>query len=73
MSIDSIINIGERGLWRFYDEVFTKWSRQKLASLFSNIDLENPEIQRELKLLESQGFIKIIGEEDLYLEVIKAP
>ena len=68
-----IIEIGLNGMWRFYDEGFTRWPQDKLAPLFSNTNLEHPEIQAEFRSLEAQGFIRLNKKEDCYLEVIRAP
>lgn len=67
------IEIGLSGIWRFYDEGFTRWPYDKLASVFSNMNLEHPEIQRQFRALESQGFIKLHKKGECYIEVIRAP
>jgi len=71
--IRTAIRIGTSGLWRFYDDGFTRWPRTKLAPLFLNMDLDNPDIQKEFQSLEINGFIKIFKMEDCYLEVIQVP
>ena len=71
--IRGIIEIGLRGMWHFYDDGFTRWPYEKLAPLFSNINLDHPEIQREFQSLENQGFVKLYKKQDCYLEVIRAP
>lgn len=70
--IKSAIRIGVSGLWRFYDDGFVRWPRNKLTPLFSNLDLEQPEIQKELESLEKKGLIKLLRTNDCYLEVLRA-
>jgi hypothetical protein len=67
------IQIGVSGLWRFYDEGFTRWPEAKLAAAFSNMDLEHPELQKEFQELEKQGLIRLCKRGDCYLEVLCAP
>ena len=71
--IKSAVCIGVSGLWRFYDDGFTRWPRKKLIPLFSNLDLEQPEIQKELESLEEKGLIKLFRTDDCYLEVCRVP
>lgn len=71
--IGQIIEVAVRGLWRFYDEGFRRWPYAKLAPLFSNRDLENPEIQQELRRLEVEGFIKLHRAPECYVEVLQVP
>ena len=71
--VKSAMQIGVRGLYRFYDDGFTRWPRNKLVPLFSNLDLDHPEIQREFQELEKQGVLKISRTEDCYLEVLRVP
>ncbi len=67
------VETGIRGLWRFYDDGFTRWPRNQLTSLFSNLDIEHPEVQRELCRLQEQGLVKLHGLVDCYLEVVQPP
>jgi len=71
--MESAIRIGISGLWRFYDDGFTRWPRNKLMPLFSNIDLGQPEVQKALESLERQGQIKLKRTTECYLEVLHAP
>ena len=71
--IKMAVRTGISGLWRFYDDGFTRWPRNKLAPLFSNLDLEHPEIQKELCRLQEEGLVKLHGKADYYLEVIRPP
>jgi hypothetical protein len=71
--IKMAVRTGISGLWRFYDDGFTRWPINKLAALFSNLDLEHPEIQKELRRLQKEGLLKLHGKTDCYLEVIQPP
>ena len=72
-TIETAIRIGISGLWRFYDDGFTRWPRSKVIPLFSNINLELPEVQKALESLERRGQIKLIRTPECYLEVLHAP
>ena len=73
MDKTKVIQIAERGLWRFYDEGYYRWPYDKLQSLYQNIELADQEIQSALLALEKQGYIKIIGQKECYIEVLNAP
>lgn len=73
MNNSDIIEIAERGLWRFYDEGYYRWPREKLQSFYSNTSLDNPEVKKSLSYLEKKGFIKLVREADCYIEVLDAP
>jgi hypothetical protein len=67
------VQIGLRGLWRFFDEGYTCWPAEKLTPLFRNIDLNHPEIQEALRQAEAKGWVRLHGKNDCYLEVLGAP
>ena len=71
--IHRAVQIAEAGLWRFFDEGYTRWPQEKLVSLFSNQHLDHPVIQNHIGALEKQGLVKIFGTKDCYLEVLKVP
>lgn len=74
MSADSRYewNVALRGLERFFDEGMTLWSKEKFILLFSSEDVASSSyVLDQLRALEGQGAIIFIGDDDLYIKVLK--
>ena len=65
------IEIAKAGINRFWDEGYTKWPRAKLQSLFLNKSLDGDQVQEAFSDWENEGYIRIILESDVYIEVLK--
>lgn len=65
-------SVALRGLERFFDEGMTLWSKEKFILLFSSEDVASSSyVLDQLKALEEQGAIVFIGDDDLYIKVLK--
>jgi hypothetical protein len=76
ITITYVMDVLKAGFKRFYYEGSNKWSKQHINGIIRDVlkcrdkDMSNPKVQEILKEWEKAGFIRIIGEEDRYLEVI---
>lgn len=65
-------SVALRGLERFFDEGMSLWSKEKFVLLFSSEDVASSSyVLDQLKALEGQGAIAFIGDDDLYIKVLK--
>ncbi len=65
-------SVALRGLERFFDEGMTLWSKEKFILLFSSEDVASSSyVLDQLRALEGQGVIVFIGDDDLYIKVLK--
>jgi hypothetical protein len=65
-------SVALRGLERFFDEGMTLWSKEKFILLFSSEDVASSSyVLDQLRALEGQGAIIFIGDDDLYIKVLK--
>jgi hypothetical protein len=73
MNPPNLKDIVKAGLTRYFHDGSGKFSKQGMQGLIRprNIpnSLDDPEIQRMLKELEAEKFIKLYYEEDRYLEI----
>jgi len=60
---------------RFYGEGYWQWSRENVRKQLCPRNTVNPidapDIQQMLKELEAEGHIKLLGGDEIYLEVLK--
>lgn len=67
-----MLNIITRGISRFYYEGFTSWTKQDLLNSFKkDVDINDPRIQAALQSWQSEGYIRLVGDNEEYLEVYK--
>jgi hypothetical protein len=72
-----VLDIAKAGLTRFYYETGGKWQRFEFVTLFIGsahdykVSFSDPRIQEAIRSWIDDGFIKYIGEEDLFIEVIE--
>ncbi|MGE8360953.1 hypothetical protein [Pseudomonas sp.] len=65
-------SVALRGLERFFDEGMTLWSKEKFILLFSSEDIASSSyVLERLRALEAQGAIIFVGDDDLYIQVLK--
>jgi len=67
-----ILGVLRAGLDRFYDEGHYVWSKLQIAKVLGGIDVVNtPSVQGVLSQWEQEGFIKLIGNDQSYLRVLR--
>jgi len=72
IEMDQMLNTIEAGLNRFFSEGYTRWSKENFLKMFNaNVNLNDFRIQLFLYKLEQKGIIKIIGRDDVFIEIIK--
>lgn len=65
-------SVALRGLERFFDEGMTLWSKEQFNLLFSSEAVASSSyVLDQLKALEGQGAIVFVGDDDLYIKVLK--
>lgn len=65
------------GLARDYFDGVRAWSKKSLEGIINPLGyhntLQDTEIINMIKEIEDEGLIRIIGDDELYLEILKAP
>lgn len=65
-------SVALRGLERFFDEGMTLWSKEKFSLLFSREDIARSSyVLDQLRVLERRGAIVFVGDDELYIKVLK--
>jgi hypothetical protein len=71
-NMNYLLKVVRAGLIRFVTEGVDSWSKDGFRQLFKDaVDLDHPHIVATLKEWEEEGLIRIIGREDLYIEVLR--
>lgn len=72
IDMKEMLDIIKRGISRFYHEGFTHWTKQDLLNSFKkDVDLNDPRIQAALQSWQGEGYIRLVGDNEHYLEVYK--
>lgn len=65
-------SVALRGLERFFDEGMVLWSKKDFDLLFSSEDIANSSyVLDRLRGLDKEGVISFIGDNDLYIKILK--
>ena len=65
-------SVALRGLERFFDEGMVLWSKKNFDLLFSSEDVANSSyVLDRLRDLDDEGVISFIGDNDLYIKILK--
>jgi hypothetical protein len=63
------------GFGRFFHEGMRYWTKEEFSGLINprgyQYELSDPIIQKMLKELEAEGYIRLLGEKQRFLEVLK--
>jgi hypothetical protein len=71
-AIRNLLDIAKAGIDRFYSEGYVRWSRENFQRLLGHkVDIEDPCIQSALRAWEEIGVIRLVGQDDCYIEVLK--
>jgi hypothetical protein len=68
--VDRALGVAKAGLRRFFDEGHYIWSKRDLNATLNGVDLSLPDVQEELKRWEKSGAVRLLGQEQAYLEVL---
>lgn len=74
MKKNELLTMLTAGFKRFYSEGYSRWSKEKVLAAINPIgekhSLEEVDVQAVLKQIESTGLIRLIYEDNCYLEVL---
>lgn len=74
MEQNELLKMLEAGFTRFYNEGSSKWSKNDVIAAINPIgekmEIQDPKVQNVLKELERRKLIRLVYDNDLYLEVL---
>ncbi len=78
MEIEKIKNIYISAFERFYQDIGPDWPKSKVENILLifkrwgwDLTLNSPDINKAFKELETEGWLKLIGKDDIYITLQK--